>query len=160
MFMSFFSLLSSLTLKINFIFLLSGKFSQFVSVLDIYINENFSATLAYNKLLCVLKETIDNANTHAQNLTKFMKCLKYIFKFVVKSRERFSEVRGGEGEEPFQDLLNKVLMSTAKLMFLKGHDLLQAQSYCLKHIISSVPDLRKVYSEIKLSEVIVMMIDR
>ena len=37
---------------------------------------------------------------------------------------------------------------------------MQAQSYCLKHMILSVPDLRKVYSEIKLSEVIVMMIDR
>jgi hypothetical protein len=42
----------------------------------------------------------------------------------------------------------------------KTYFLLQAQSYCLKHMILSVPDLRKVYSEIKLSEVIVMMIDR
>ena len=89
-----------------------------------------------------------------------MKCLRYIFKFVVRSRELFCQVQNGKGDEPFQDLLNQVLMSMAKLMFLKTHDLLQAQSSCLKHMILSVPDLRKVYSEIKLSEVIVMMIDR
>ena len=103
-------------------------------MLDIYIKENFSATLAYNKLLCVLKEAIDNGN-QAQNLTKFMKCLNYIFKLVVRSRELFSQFQGGQGEEPFQDLLNKVLMSMAKLMFLKSHDLHQAQTYCLKHMI-------------------------
>lgn len=96
-----------------------------MSVLDIYINENFSATLAYNKLLSVLKEIVDNANAHVNVLTKFMKCLRWIFKFVVRSRELFCQVKDGQGEEPFQDLLNKVLMSMAKLMFLKSSDLPQ-----------------------------------
>ena len=111
--------------RILVLFSIQGKFSQFVSVLDIYINENFSATLAYNKLLSVLKEIVDNANAHVNVLTKFMKCLRWIFKFVVRSRELFCQVKDGQGEEPFQDLLNKVLMSMAKLMFLKSSDLPQ-----------------------------------
>ena len=31
------------------------KFKQFIPVLEVYINENYSATLAYNKLLVVFK---------------------------------------------------------------------------------------------------------
>jgi dedicator of cytokinesis protein 1 len=33
----------------------ADKFKQFVPVLEVYINENYSATLAYNKLLVVFK---------------------------------------------------------------------------------------------------------
>ena len=33
----------------------ADKFKQFIPVLEVYINENFSATLAYNKLLVVFK---------------------------------------------------------------------------------------------------------
>ena len=40
------------------------KFKQFVPVLEVYINENFSATLAYNKLLVVFKDYVEAATGH------------------------------------------------------------------------------------------------
>lgn len=35
------------------------KFKQFIPVLEVYINENYSATLAYNKLLVVFKDYVE-----------------------------------------------------------------------------------------------------
>ena len=40
------------------------KFKQFVPVLEVYINENFSATLAYNKLLVVFKDYVEATTGH------------------------------------------------------------------------------------------------
>ncbi len=45
-----------------------------------YILENFSATLAYNKLLIVLKECVQDADLRPMDLIQAMKSLKYIFK--------------------------------------------------------------------------------
>jgi dedicator of cytokinesis protein 1 len=63
------------------------RYQQFVPVLDVYIQENFSATLAYNKLLVVLKECVDNATLKPMDLIQAMKSLKYIFK-VFNIRDR------------------------------------------------------------------------
>ncbi len=57
-----------------------NKYQQFVPVLDMYISENFSATLAYNKLLIVLKECVDDGDLKPRELLQAMKSLKYIFK--------------------------------------------------------------------------------
>jgi hypothetical protein len=50
----------------------------------LYINENFYATLAYSKLLIALNSCVDNSTLIPKELTQTMKCLKYIFKFVVR----------------------------------------------------------------------------
>ena len=36
----------------------------FIQVLEVYINENYSATLAYNKLLVVFKDYVEAATGH------------------------------------------------------------------------------------------------
>jgi hypothetical protein len=56
------------------------RYQQFVPVLDMYIQENFSATLAYDKLLPLLKECIDDATLKPSDLANAMKSLRYIFK--------------------------------------------------------------------------------
>lgn len=71
------------------------KYQHFQPVLDLYISESFSATLAYKKLIAVLRKRIDNAtNNDGQErdiLLKTMKSLQYCMRFVVESRLLFTE---------------------------------------------------------------------
>lgn len=71
------------------------KYQHFRPVLDVYIMENFCATLAYTKLMVVLKYYVDNANDSDEDfqhkLLKTMKSIEYLFKFIVRSRQLFSE---------------------------------------------------------------------
>ena len=136
-----------------------NKFTQFVPVLELYINENFYHTLAYNKLLIVLKESVEDASIQTKDLTEVMKCLRYIFKFVVRSRQLFSECNNAKGQEPFEQLLKEVMTSLVQLMFYTSEGLHSAQSHCLKQMILAVPDLVKVFDQLKLSEVLVKMIN-
>ena len=107
------------------------KFKQFIPVLEVYINENYSATLAYNKLLVVFKDYVEGATGHREalplpptearrrvdKLGQAMNALQFLFKFVVKSRLLFSALNGGKGAEPFESMLREVLLSLVKLMF-------------------------------------------
>ena len=52
------------------------RFQHFMPMLDDYIATNFSATLAYSKLLEILKECVENADTKPKELTNAMKSLK------------------------------------------------------------------------------------
>ncbi len=105
-----------------------NRYQQFIPVLELYINENFYATLAYNKLLIVLRECVDNGTLKPVELTQTMKCLRYVFKFVVRSRTLCSQLNNGKGQEPFEQHLKDVLNSLVKLMFSKSNDQFQVRS--------------------------------
>lgn len=70
------------------------KYQHFQPVLDLYISESFSATLAYKKLIAVLRKRIDNVGNDGQErdlLLKTMKSLQYCMRFIVESRLLFTE---------------------------------------------------------------------
>ena len=133
----------------------NSKFSQFVPVLETYINDSFSAMFAFDKLLGLLIDEVDNVQINSQNATKFMKCLHYIFKFIVRSWEIFSKEKNEGDYEKFQESLNQVFKSLERLMHTKSKDLVLAQRFCLKNLILSIPDLSKVYDDTKLALVVV-----
>ncbi len=60
------------------------RYQQFIPVLELYINENFYATLAYGKLLVALTVCVEDSTLNPKEMTQTMKCLKYVFKFVVR----------------------------------------------------------------------------
>lgn len=71
------------------------KYQHFQPVLDLYISESFSATLAYKKLIAVLKKRIQSASANDGQekdiLLKTMKNLQYCMRFIVESRLLFTE---------------------------------------------------------------------
>ena len=69
----------------------SVKHHHFIPVLELYINENFYHLLAYEKLLDVLKVIAENAQLAPREAENTMEVLKYIFKFIVRSRVLYSE---------------------------------------------------------------------
>uniref|UniRef100_A0A8C3MEM7 Uncharacterized protein n=1 Tax=Geospiza parvula TaxID=87175 RepID=A0A8C3MEM7_GEOPR len=67
------------------------KFQHFNTVLEAYIRQHFSATLAYKKLLSVLTQYVEQAGRGepCESLPRTFKALEYIFKFIVRSRRLF-----------------------------------------------------------------------
>ncbi|NXB42684.1 DOCK2 protein, partial [Leucopsar rothschildi] len=68
------------------------KFQHFNTVLEAYIRQHFSATLAYKKLLSVLTQYVEQAGRGepCESLPGTFKALEYIFKFIVRSRRLFA----------------------------------------------------------------------
>ena len=135
---------------------------HFIPILELYINENFYHMLAYDKLLDVLAELLENAVRTPAEVAKVLECLKYVFKFIVKSRLLYSEFHKEHKEEAnqgyFEEKLKEVLDSLTRLMSYQSKELHNAQSACLRNMIQSMPDLAKVYSQKKLAEVLKGMI--
>lgn len=70
------------------------QYQHFGPVLDVYIQESFCATLAYNKLIVVLRSYIECTGfkeTDKDFCLNIMKSLEYLFRFIVRSRLLFSE---------------------------------------------------------------------
>ncbi|XP_012884076.1 PREDICTED: dedicator of cytokinesis protein 2-like [Dipodomys ordii] len=78
------------------------KFQHFNTVLEAYIQQHFSATLAYKKLMTVLKTYLDTSSRGEQcePILRTLKALEYVFKFIVRSRTLFSQSRTLKNPDP------------------------------------------------------------
>ncbi|CAL7938045.1 unnamed protein product [Xylocopa violacea] len=132
------------------------KYQHFQPVLDLYISESFSATLAYKKLIAVLRKRIDNAtNNDGQErdiLLKTMKSLQYCMRFVVESRLLFTALN--QDEEEFSQTLTELLRSIVELMRHETDSTLLVQGACLKYLPTTIPHLLRVYSGKQLSTIL------
>ncbi|XP_059488659.1 dedicator of cytokinesis protein 1 [Neocloeon triangulifer] len=141
----------------------SGKYQHFQPVLDLYIKESFSATLAYHKLMHVLKQYIDEADQEIANLDsdilhRAMKSLQYIIKFIVRSRILHAELNEGQGEEDFSYSLRGLLQSMINLMSYTNKHIVVHQASCLKYLPTTIPDILEVFSPTDLSQMLLSMI--
>ncbi|XP_050594603.1 dedicator of cytokinesis protein 1 isoform X6 [Bombus affinis] len=132
------------------------KYQHFQPVMDLYISESFSATLAYKKLISVLRKRIDNAtNNDGQErdiLLKTMKSLQYCMRFVVESRLLFTALN--QDEEEFSQTLTELLRSIVELMRHETDSTLLVQGACLKYLPTTIPHLLRVYSGKQLSTIL------
>ncbi|XP_059611933.1 dedicator of cytokinesis protein 1 isoform X1 [Phlebotomus argentipes] len=150
------------------------KYQHFQSVLDLYINESFSATLAYDKLINVLQTHIKNAinstptviqpeictpiETEMEGLLyKITKNLQYIMKFIIRSRILFADLNDNKDRVFFEQSLDDLLTSFKNLIACPNN-LLRSQGATLKYLHVITSDLMKVYSPIRLSQFIVDII--
>ena len=156
------------------------KYQHFRPVLDVYIQDNFSATLAYNKLIDVLKSFIDGL-TEGKNLSdqiisnevhgnlfsnpqesfnqRAMKSLEFLFKFIVRSRFLFSTLNGGKNENEFELSMSQLLNSLTLLISPSSKATLIVQGSCLKYIPYAIQDILTVFDARKLSLLLTNLID-
>ncbi|NWS63330.1 DOCK2 protein, partial [Chunga burmeisteri] len=94
------------------------KFQHFNAVLEAYIRQHFSATLAYKKLISVLTQYMEHANRGepCEPLMRTFKALEYIFKFIVRSRHLFAQLYEGKETAEFQCSLQRFFLSLNQLM--------------------------------------------
>lgn len=140
------------------------KYQHFKPVLDLYIEETFSATLAYNKLIVVLKYYIDNINTNTQEtegslLFRAMKSIEYIFKFIVHSRKLFAHLNEGKGTQQFELSLEQLLKSITGMMLYKADTVLLIQGACLKYFPATIPDILHVFNSKQLSHIVTELLN-
>ncbi|XP_023288564.1 dedicator of cytokinesis protein 1 isoform X2 [Orussus abietinus] len=132
------------------------KYQHFQPVLDLYISESFSATLAYKKLIVVLRKRIVSACTNDVQerdlLLRTMKSLQYCMRFIVESRLLFTAL--DEDEEEFSQTLTDLLRSIVDLMSHETDGTLLVQGACLKYLPTTVPHLLRVYSGKQLSTIL------
>ncbi|XP_066966939.1 dedicator of cytokinesis protein 1 isoform X9 [Macrobrachium rosenbergii] len=137
-----------------------NKHEAFQPVLDSYIQQNFHATLAYNKLIHVLKFYVEQGMDmdRQETLKKSMKCLQYIFKFIIRSRQLFVELYG-RGQEEFEKSLQQLLEAMAHMMVHTNDSTLTVQAHCLKYITTTIPDIMSNFDPVTMSAILVKMID-
>lgn len=137
------------------------KYQHFRPVLDVYIDQNFSATLIYNKLIVVLKSYIERVNSNPENqevLLRAMKSLEYIFKFIVRSRVLFAALNGGKGKSQFEDSLKDLLQAITHMMLSTSDETLLVQAACLKYFPFALTDILCVFNEKDLCYVLTDLI--
>uniref|UniRef100_A0A4W6ENY4 Dedicator of cytokinesis 2 n=1 Tax=Lates calcarifer TaxID=8187 RepID=A0A4W6ENY4_LATCA len=94
------------------------KFQHFNTVLEAYIKQHFSATLAYKKLMSVLKRYLDvsSRGEQCEPILRTLKALEYIFKFIVRSRMLYSQLYEGKEQAEFEESLRRLFESINNLM--------------------------------------------
>ncbi|XP_053947178.1 dedicator of cytokinesis protein 1 [Anastrepha ludens] len=145
------------------------KYQHFLTVLDVYINESFSATLAYDKLIDVLQRNIREAvepieksadgieieeRVEVKRLYKTTRYLHYVMKFVIRSRMLFSAINGNSDYDDFANKLQELLEMFIKMIACPT-DLLKSEGALLKNLHIIATDLMTVFDEVRLSNVIV-----
>ncbi|XP_071089559.1 dedicator of cytokinesis protein 1-like isoform X4 [Haliotis cracherodii] len=138
------------------------KYSQFRPVLDAYIESTFSFAMAYNKLMVILKDYVDNANektTRNDSLLRAMKSLEYIFKFIIRSRVLFAMINEGRGKQQFEITLKNLLQSINTMMLYVTDHTLLIQGAALKYMSATITDIMTVFDPVELSHILVQFIN-
>ncbi|KAL2305521.1 hypothetical protein Nmel_007509, partial [Mimus melanotis] len=133
------------------------KFQHFNTVLEAYIRQHFSATLAYKKLLLVLTQYVEQAGRGepCESLPRTFKALEYIFKFIVRSRRLFAQLYEGKEVAEFQRSLQRFFLALNQLMEspLEGPTLL-SQGAALKYLPSILEDVFGIFDSSALGAVL------
>ncbi|XP_017782334.1 PREDICTED: dedicator of cytokinesis protein 1 isoform X3 [Nicrophorus vespilloides] len=140
------------------------KYQHFVPVLDLYIKESFSATLAYKKLIKVLHDLIIDPQEDTQLVFRTMKSMQYIMRFVARSRLLYLELNKDgsfdevQDQQEFNDSMQALLNSIVKLC-KSSEQLLREQGACLKYLPNTIPDILLIFDKIELSRTLGILLE-
>ncbi|TIB43241.1 hypothetical protein E3P86_00025 [Wallemia ichthyophaga] len=137
------------------------RFSQFETVLDVYINENFTCGPASSHLMSSLQRLLAKPSdpSTAQQLHAALKVLPFLIRFIVRSREIQREksagldVTSGHLEDSFKKELIMVLDGLVKLMEMTSpSSVIGTQTLALRHFAGCLPELEKIFPSEELVE--------
>ncbi|KAH8388441.1 hypothetical protein KR093_006384, partial [Drosophila rubida] len=150
------------------------KYQHFLTVLDVYINESFSATLAYTKLMDVLMRNIRDAITPCEKsadgieleesaavrrLYKTTRYLHYVMKFVIRSRVLYAAMNCNADYVDFATRLQELLKMFIDMIGCPSN-LLKSEGALLKNLHIIATDLMEVFDQVHLSISIVEILEK
>ncbi|KAM8886809.1 dedicator of cytokinesis protein 5 isoform 2-T2 [Spinachia spinachia] len=138
------------------------KFQHFNPVLETYINKHFSATLAYMKLTKVLNYYVGHAEEPAlaERLYAALKALKYLFRFIVKSRVLYLRFYGNsEDGDAFFNSIRTLFLSFNTLMDRPLDEGVKIKATILKYLPSIINDIQTVFDPVELSVLLAKFIE-
>uniref|UniRef100_A0A674NN87 Dedicator of cytokinesis 2 n=1 Tax=Takifugu rubripes TaxID=31033 RepID=A0A674NN87_TAKRU len=123
------------------------KFQHFNTVLEAYIKQHFSATLAYKKLMSVLKRYLDvsSRGEQCEPILRTLKALEYIFKFITVIC--FSQ---GETFQHVQDIVVSLLRVINRTVITMGreHALIVSTLQTCAHLTLIIQIIHGLFSHV------------
>ncbi|XP_074643938.1 dedicator of cytokinesis protein 1-like [Tubulanus polymorphus] len=137
------------------------KYNQFKPVLEVYIKNDFSATLVYPKLINTLRFYVERAGEteYLEPLLKTLKSYEFLMKFILRSRVLFVALNEGLGQQQFQTSVVQLLTSLNIMMMIKTERTRLVQAAAMKYIPSAIPDLMQMLDVNELSNLIVNFVN-
>ncbi|XP_017848453.1 dedicator of cytokinesis protein 1 isoform X2 [Drosophila busckii] len=150
------------------------KYQHFLTVLDVYIKDSFSATLAYTKLIDVLQRNISEAITPSEKsvdgielqetlpvrrLYKTTRYLHYVMKFIIRSRILYSAMNCNTDYVEFATRLQELLKMFIDMIGCPSN-LLKSEGALLKNLHIIATDLMQVFDQVHLSTSIVEILEK
>ncbi|XP_075063292.1 dedicator of cytokinesis protein 5 [Mixophyes fleayi] len=130
------------------------KFQHFNPVLETYITKHFSTTLAYEKLVKVLTWYVRSADDpcHREMLFSSLKAVKYLFRFIVQSRDLYLRFYGqDEGKDQFNGSIRQLFLSFNELMDRPLEEAVKIKAAALKYLPGIINHLKNVFDPVELS---------
>ncbi|XP_037077483.1 dedicator of cytokinesis protein 1-like, partial [Pollicipes pollicipes] len=136
------------------------RYQHFQPVLEAYLQSAFSATMVHRKLIGVLQGYLDTVNQAESQLrlTSALPCLRYVFKFIIKSRQLYIKMNGSDDDGMFEASIQHLLRSFNSLMMAKGPRIEDVQNSVLLYLPSTMDDLITVCDPVQLSQTVAELV--
>ncbi|KJE88818.1 hypothetical protein CAOG_00399 [Capsaspora owczarzaki ATCC 30864] len=138
------------------------KYSNFHSVLDVYIQNHFSAAMAHVTLLNCLASILKRADDPqtGQQLRATMKALEYFLRFLIQSRLLYSRAHHQKGDKEFLQELRQVIEYFNPLMSKKAPEsIIGTQTTVLQYFPAVIKELMTVYKMPELAPMVAGFIE-
>ncbi|EGG21230.1 SH3 domain-containing protein [Cavenderia fasciculata] len=137
----------------------TSKYTNFKPVLDMYIENHFTSSVAHNLLIGSLKRILSN-NSNLKTLLSTLKSMEYILKFIVISKRNHDLIDKSVGySKTFKEDLTSVFSTLSQLMKKTEREYIGAQTIALKIFSSMFSDLGQLFSIEERSEIAKNFID-